>query len=202
MNPSMISRRHWIGAGLAACGYLAATQSHALADSAISPVFTKPAPVTRRGLAPGLQTRVVSEGRHGEKTYAVIFGKGDEVLSGLTEFAEHENIQAAQVSAIGAFQHALFGWFDEEQKAFRNIPVERQVEVCSLLGNIALVGGKPAVHVHGVVALPTGENRGGHLIEAHVWPTLELFLTAFPEPLVKEHDAETGLPLFDLHAHA
>jgi predicted DNA-binding protein with PD1-like motif len=202
MNTSSISRRRWIGTGLAACGYLAATQSRAMAEVTSSPTYTKPAPVTRRGLAPGLQYRVVSTGPRGEKTYAVVFGKGDEVLSGLTEFADRENIQAAQISAIGAFQHALFGWFDEEQKAFRNIRVDQQVEVCSLLGDIALVAGKPAVHVHGVVALPTGENRGGHLIEAFVWPTLELFLTAWPEPLVKERDAETGLPLFDLHAHA
>ncbi len=33
-------------------------------------------------------------------------------------------------------------------------------------------------------------------------PRMELFLTAYPEPLIKERDAETGLPLFDLHAHA
>jgi hypothetical protein len=202
MNFSSISRRHWIGTGLAACGYLAATQAHVLADVAASAGYTKPGPVTRRGLAPGLQHRVVSIGHNGEKTYAVAFGKGDEVLSGLTEFAERENIQAAQISAIGAFQHALFAWFDEEQKAFRNIPVNQQAEACSVLGDIALVDGKPSVHIHGVVALPTGETRGGHMLEAYVWPTLELFLTAWPEPLIKEHDAETGLPLFDLHSHA
>ena len=130
----------------------------------------------------------------------MIFGKGDEVLSGLTELAEGENIQAAQISAIGAFQRAVFAWFDDDRKAFRNIPVDRQVEVCSVLGDIGSVAGKPAVHVHGVVALPTGETRGGHLL--YVWPTLELFLTTWPEPLVKVHDDETDLALFDLHAHA
>jgi len=40
------------------------------------------------------------------------------------------------------------------------------------------------------------------MLEAYVFPTLELFLTAWPEPLIKERDAETGLPLFDLHPHA
>lgn len=203
MNPSSMTRRHLIGASLAACGYLATTQSHLrAADDTPLVGYTKPAPETRRGLAPHLQHRVISTGPHGEKTYAVIFGKGDEVLSGLTEFAEHENIQAAQISAIGAFQHAIFAWFDEERKAFRNVPIDRQVEACSVLGDIGMVAGKPAVHVHGVVALPTGETRGGHMLEAYVWPTLELFLTAFPEPLIKVHDNETDLALFDLHAHA
>jgi len=202
MNPSSMTRRHLIGAGLATCGYLAAAQSHILADDTSLVGYTKPAPETRRGLAPRLQHRVISTGQHGEKTYAVIFGKGDEVMSGLTELAEHENIQAAQVSAIGAFQHAVFAWFDEEKKAFRNIPITQQVEACSVLGDIGLVAGKPAVHVHGVVALPTGETRGGHILEAYVWPTLELFLTAWPEPLIKVHDDETDLALFDLHAHS
>ena len=201
MNPSSMTRRHLIGAGLATCGYLAAAQSHLRADDSSLVGYTKPAPETRRGLAPRLQHRVISTGSHGEKTYAVIFGKGDEVMSGLTELAEHENIQAAQISAIGAFQHAVFAWFDDEKKAFRNVPVNRQVEACSVLGDIGLVAGKPAVHVHGVVALPTGETRGGHMLEAYVWPTLELFLTAWPEPLIKVHDDETDLALFDLQAH-
>jgi predicted DNA-binding protein with PD1-like motif len=201
MNASSMTRRHWIGAGLATCGYLAAFQSHSLADDTSLIGYSKPGPVTGRGLAPRLQHRVISTGPDGEKTYAVIFGKGDEVLSGLTELAEREKIQAAQISAIGAFQHAVFAWFDDERKAFRNIPIDRQVEACSVLGNIGLVAGQPAVHLHGVVALPTGETRGGHMLEAYVWPTLELFLTAWPEPLVKVHDDETDLALFDLGAH-
>jgi hypothetical protein len=93
MNPSFMSRRHWIGAGLATCGYLAAAQCQALADETASLGYSKPGPVTRRGLAPRLQHQVISTGPHGEKTYAVIFGKGDEVLSGLTELAERENLR-------------------------------------------------------------------------------------------------------------
>jgi uncharacterized protein len=201
MNASSISRRHWIGGGLAACSYLAATQSHLHADDAPSPGYTKPASTTKRGLAPGLQHRLISTGANGEKVYAVIFAVGDEVLSGLTELAEHENIQAAHISAIGGFRHGLFGWFDEGKKAFRDIPVDQQVEVCSLLGDIGLASGKPQVHIHGVVAFPTGETCGGHLLEGHVGPTLELFLTTWPEPLIKIHHDDTDLSLFDLHAH-
>src|ERR1700733_7801533 len=192
MNTSSMTRRRWIGAGLATCSYLAAFQNHSLADDTSLAGYTKPGPVSGRGPAPLLQHRVINTGPDGEKTYAVIFGKGDEVLSGLTELAERENIQAAQISAIGAFQHAVFAWFDDDRKEFRNVPIDHQVEACSVLGDIGSFGGKPAVHVHGVVALPTGETRGGHMLEGYVFPTLELFLTAWPEPLIKERDAETG----------
>jgi predicted DNA-binding protein with PD1-like motif len=200
-DSSSISRRHWIGAGLATCGYLAATQGRLISAEAPMPGYTKPGPASGPG-APGLQHKLISTGANGEKTYAVIFAVGDEVLSGLTRLAEQENIQAAHIAAIGGFRHALFGWFDEGKKAFRNIPIDHQVEVCSLMGDVGTVSGKPQVHLHGVVGFPTGETRGGHLLEAYVGPTLELFVTAWPEPLVKVNHQDTGLTLFDLHAHA
>jgi predicted DNA-binding protein with PD1-like motif len=40
--------------------------------------------------------------------------------------------------------------------------------------------------------------RGGHLLEAIAWPTLELFFTTWSTPLIKEHDDETDLSLFNL----
>ena len=44
---------------------------------------------------------------------------------------------------------------------------------------------------------PDGSTKGGHVIGATAWPTLELFLTDEPTSLVKEEDPETGLYLFD-----
>jgi predicted DNA-binding protein with PD1-like motif len=48
------------------------------------------------------------------------------------------------------------------------------------------------------VGSPDGQVRGGHMLEGIVWPTLELFFTAYRTPLIKTHDAETNLSLFDL----
>ena len=56
--------------------------------------FTRPGPVTERGFAPGLQAKVIHQGPGDETTYALIFGKGDEVMSGLTEFAEAQKLTA------------------------------------------------------------------------------------------------------------
>src|SRR5208282_3552720 len=113
-RPSSISRRQWIGSGLATCGFLAAggLSPAQAADMPALKGYTRPGPVTERGRAPGLQSRLVSENAAGEKTYAVVFGKGDEVLSGLTEFAIAENFTGGAFTAIGALQGARFGWFD------------------------------------------------------------------------------------------
>jgi uncharacterized protein len=51
------------------------------------------------------------------------------------------------------------------------------------------------VHVHVVVGKRDGSAHGGHLIEAHVRPTLELILTEPPTSLRRRFDPETGLAL-------
>jgi predicted DNA-binding protein with PD1-like motif len=200
MNTSSLSRRHWIGSALAACGSIAAG---GLARAETAPVpegYTRPGPVTERGLAPGLQAKVIHQGPNGETTYAVIFAKGDEILSGLTEFAEARELTVGYFSAIGALQRVQFGWFDSAKKAYRNIPIQQQVELISLIGNVGLVDGKPQIHAHGAVGFSDGQVRGGHLLQALVWPTLELFFTTIPATLIKKHDPETDLALFDLKA--
>lgn len=60
---------------------------------------------------------------------------------------------------------------------------------------MVLADGKPKLHAHAVVGRADGTTRGGHLIEAHVRPTLELIVTESPEYLKRERDPETGLPL-------
>jgi uncharacterized protein len=74
--------------------------------------------------------------------------------------------------------------------------VNEQAEVASLVGDIGLVNGTPSVHVHAVVILADGAARGGHLLQANVWPTLEVSLTDYTAPLLKELDTATDLYLF------
>ena len=99
------------------------------------------------------------------------------------------------MTAIGAFSSVKLGYFDWETKAYRTIPVDEQVEVLSLLGDVATKDGEPAVHAHVVVGRSDGTTRGGHLLEAHVRPTLEVILDESPSHLRKRHDPESGLAL-------
>jgi predicted DNA-binding protein with PD1-like motif len=55
--------------------------------------------------------------------------------------------------------------------------------------------GKPTLHPHVVVSRADGIAMGGHLLEAHVRPTLEVVLTESPRHLHKRKDAESGLAL-------
>jgi predicted DNA-binding protein with PD1-like motif len=143
-----------------------------------------------------MKVRILSE-NGGVKTYAIVLAKGDEVMSGLTDFARQNKVASASFTAIGAFSHATVAWFDDSKKEFKLNPIEQQVELVSMIGDIALVNGKPAVHTHVSVASSDGTVRGGHVINAFVFPTLELFMTVYPTPLHKEPDKATGLELID-----
>jgi predicted DNA-binding protein with PD1-like motif len=133
----------------------------------------------------------------GRKTWAVVFDTGDEMVAGLTEFAKREGLAASQITAIGAFQDATLGYFDLEEKDYRRIPVREQVEVLALIGDIALANGEPKLHLHVVVGRRDGSAMGGHLLSAHVRPTLEVIVTESPAHLRRRHDPETGLALID-----
>jgi predicted DNA-binding protein with PD1-like motif len=146
-----------------------------------------------------MKTTVLENGPHGQK-YAVIFDPGDEVIGLLTSFAREARLSAAQFTAIGAFSRAVLGYFDPQQKDYRRIPVPVQMEVVSLLGDIALKEDEPSVHAHAVLGGPDGNARVGHLLEGHVWPTLELILEESPRDLRKRLDPETGIARIDLPA--
>ena len=97
-------------------------------------------------------------------------------MAGLVEFARQNRLGAGHFTAIGAFRDVTLGYFDWEKKDYKKIPVDEQVEVLSLIGDVALKDGEPKVHAHVVVGRSDGSTRGGHLLEAHVRPTLEVIL--------------------------
>jgi uncharacterized protein len=136
----------------------------------------------------------------GPKTFAVIFETGDEVASGLAAFAKAEGLRASHFTAIGAFQDVTLGYFDWEKKDYKRIRVAEQVEVLSLVGDVALDKGEPKVHAHVVVGKSDGTAHGGHLLEARVRPTLEVILIESEGEMRKSYDPLSKLDLIDFEA--
>lgn len=133
------------------------------------------------------------------RTFALIFDTGDEIISELKRFAEAQSLSGSSFKAIGALSDARLDWFDWEDKKYKvAVDIQEQVEVLSLIGDIALKDGKPEVHAHMVVGKKDGAAFGGHLQMAHVRPTLELILTESPRELQKQVDPESGLALIQL----
>ena len=131
-------------------------------------------------------------------TYVVVCDPGDEAVSALTQFARSERLEAAQITAVGAFEHATVGWFDRAARDYRRIQVDEQCELLSLIGDVAAGQDGPVVHVHAVLGLSDGTTRGGHLLEGRVFPTLEAIVTETPARLRKVMRPDIGIALIDL----
>lgn len=130
-----------------------------------------------------------------QKTWALVFDTGDEVAEGLKRFAKENQLGASQFTAIGAFSDVMLGYFNLEKRDYKRIPISEQVEVLTLVGDIATEDGDPKVHAHVVLGKSDGTAWGGHLISAHVRPTLEVILTESPRHLERKIDPNTGLAL-------
>jgi predicted DNA-binding protein with PD1-like motif len=131
-------------------------------------------------------------------TYVLVCDKGDEVMETLAGFASEHELSAAHFTAIGAFSDVTLGFFDPERKDYSRITIDEQVEALSLVGDITRENGKPRVHAHVVIGKRDGTAHGGHLLGAHVWPTLEVVFAESPSHLRRKVDQETGLPLIAL----
>lgn len=130
-----------------------------------------------------------------ERTFALILDAGDEAMSCLERFAADAKLTASRLTAIGAFRDVTLGYFDWSSKEYRPHRFVEQLEVLSLIGDVAMEGELPKIHAHVVLGRSDCTTLGGHLLRATVRPTLEILVTDAPAFLCREHDPESGLTL-------
>jgi predicted DNA-binding protein with PD1-like motif len=152
-----------------------------------------------RGSAPTAKHRVLASYPDGTRDHVVILATGDEVMTALADLAKREAITAARFSAIGAVSEGEVAFFDFSRKQYKGMKLVEQLEMVSLVGDIALdKDGKPTVHAHAVLGRADGSTLGGHLLGAIAKPTLEVFVTTYPQTLQKrllpESDTQVIVP--------
>jgi uncharacterized protein len=167
-------------------------------ESGTTPLSTTAGPAGRAAIGrPDVRSRRIHV-RDDRPSWVVVFDKGEDALTGLGELAADNGLSAASLTGVGAFASATIGYFERDLKDYLRILVDQQVEVLSMIGDIALVDEVPAVHCHVVLGCRDGSTRGGHLLRCDVWPTLEMVITEYPASLRKRIDPESGLALIDL----
>ena len=130
------------------------------------------------------------------KTFILVFETGDELAEGLLRFAREQKLSAASFKAVGGFSSVRLGWFSWENKRYEpSVTLDEQVELLSLIGDVALKDGEPVVHAHAVIGKKDGTAHGGHLLKAQIRPTCEVVLTESPAHLQKSIDPESGVAL-------
>ena len=134
----------------------------------------------------------------GRRTFVLVCDRHDDPVEALTSAAKRFDLRAAALTGIGAFSAVTLGFFDRARRDYTRRVIREQVEVVSLIGNIALDGGEPRVHAHVVVGRADGSALGGHLLGGSVDPTLEIMLSESPATLRRKTDEATGLALLDI----
>lgn len=120
----------------------------------------------------------------GGRTLVVVLAKGEEAVKALKQVATTQRLGTSRITAVGGFARATLGYFDRDQRKYLPIQISEQAEVLSLVGDVADdEQGSPSVHLHAVLGLRDGRTRGGHLLAAEVWPTLEVVIGESPAHL-------------------
>ena len=137
--------------------------------------------------------------RFGDR-YIARVESGERVIETLIDLLRREGIGFASLTAAGAIRWARLGFWEAERRSYSHREFVEQLEVVSFLGNAAIRGDDPFLHVH--VALGRGDFSvvGGHLAEAIVHPTLEVWIRSEPGEVRRVKDPESGLDLLDLAA--
>ncbi len=130
-------------------------------------------------------------------TYVVRLQRGEEVLACLRELCEKESISLGTVSAIGAVNHVVVGVYRVDEQKYVANTFDGVMELTSLMGNITEKDGEPYLHLHATFGDLAGKVIGGHLNEAVVSATCELFVRKVEGHVGRRLDPETGLNIFD-----
>ena len=129
------------------------------------------------------------------RSFFLVFDGGDDVLDVIRRLARELGIRGAHFAAIGALQRCVVAYWNRDLREYEHIAVGEQVEVLSLIGDVAMEGDDIKIHAHIVLGRRDGSTVGGHLIEGTVFPTLEMHLSDFAGALERRADEETRLSL-------
>ena len=128
-------------------------------------------------------------------TLVVRLDAGEEILEQLNLLCEKEGICLGTLTGLGAVNRVTIGLFDTAEKKYYSNQLEGDFEIVSLTGNITQMEGKVYLHCHGAVSDITGKTMGGHLNEAWVSATAELFVTVLAGAVDRQFNSQVGLNL-------
>lgn len=123
---------------------------------------------------------------------------GEEIVASIVEVAKRENIKLATVSGIGAVDNLTIGVFKPNDKKYYSNHFEGDFEVLSLNGNLSTMNNEVYQHLHIAVGNVQGQAFGGHLNEAVVSVTAEIFINIIDGEVDRFLDEDININLMNL----
>lgn len=130
-----------------------------------------------------------------DASHLLVLDQDADFMESLTDFSTEHDVPSATFYGIGAFSEATIAFFDREEQVYDPIAVDQQVEVLHVAGNLTWHDNAVRVHAHATLGRPDGSTLGGHLVDATVWPTLELQCHTYNTRVERLQNEVVGLPL-------
>lgn len=121
--------------------------------------------------------------------------RGDKLVESVREVLEKENVKAGFITGIGATNDLDIALYDPKIKKYNNRLYKEDLEITSVSGNISNKDGDLYTHFHITCGREDGSAIGGHLNEAVISLTAEIFITIIDGDINRIYDEELGLNL-------
>src|SRR5690606_8530479 len=126
--------------------------------------------------------------------WLIVLDRGQKLVQTLTEQVQEKNILGGTIVGIGAIKDVELGFYHLEDKYYERRKFEAgDYELISLNGNISLRDDHPYVHVHTAIGDKTFQVFGGHLFEATIAVTAEIYVIPFGSMPEREDQFDLGL---------
>ena len=132
--------------------------------------------------------------RYGSKLL-IRLDPGEDVVATLADVCKGENVRLGIVSGIGAVGKATVGLFKPDSKEYFSTTLEKPFEITNLTGNVSEMNGELYLHLHITLADIEHNAFGGHLNEAIVSATAEIWVDIVEGEVDREFSETIGLNL-------
>lgn len=124
--------------------------------------------------------------------------KGDKLVESIKEIFSKENIKAGSISGLGAVDKLDIGVFNPKSKEYKTIKFNEDMELTSLVGNVSQKDGEVYTHLHIVCGREDASTVSGHLNEAEISLTAEIFVNIIDGEIGRVFDEDLGINMMDL----
>lgn len=126
--------------------------------------------------------------------YLIVLAKGEPIIRTLEDHFKSKEIKSGFINGLGAVSTVELGFYDLEAKQYQWTQFEQPYEITSLSGVVS----ESSLHIHVTLAGSDNQAIGGHLKEAIVGGTCEIYLKSFERSIRRATDDQTGLNLLDI----
>ena len=107
-------------------------------------------------------------------SYILRLDSGEELRGEVEKFCKEQGINAAWVNALGSCEDLELAYYNLEKKEYETKSFSEDLEITTVVGNIALKDNSPFVHVHGTFSNSEMSVIGGHINRMVVSATCEV----------------------------